>query len=212
MVQKVNQICLTGKLYSSKLSNIIHAVNIKSGQMTTTPNKYLKVFDNILSPEECEKLIEHFDSESKSSDIKYIDRGIANYFRLEENNNTLSETLWNKIKDYIPRHYAGGELVRLNKHFRFSKYEPGMRFDMHRDGTNQDSYGNRSVLTLNIFLNNAFSGGETDFFNEDKSLYYSTKPKQGRAALFDGSWLHCGNEVSEGCKYLLRTDVMLKTL
>lgn len=172
-------------------------------------DKYLKIFENILSPDECVELIAHF--ESKSSEVKYVDRVIANYHRLEEDNYDLSTKLWNKIKDHIPKHYAGGELVCLNTYFRFSKYEPGMKFDIHRDGTNQDMHGNRSVLTLNIFLNDSFTGGETDFFKENKTLHYSAKPKPGNAALFDGSWLHCGNEVRDGCKYLLRTDVMLKS-
>lgn len=40
-------------------------------------------------------------------------------------------------------------------------------------------------MTLNIFLNDQFDGGETDFFYENKTKRLSAKPKPGRAALFD---------------------------
>lgn len=170
--------------------------------------KYLQVYDNVFTSDECQKLIKHFDS----SKTKFIDRGIAEYYRLEEDSDEMANILWNKIKPYLPRYYEGGELVCLNTHFRYSKYEHGMEFGKHRDGTNQDKNGYRSIITFNIFLNDEFEGGETDFFDDSGNLILSAKPKSGRAALFDGSILHCGNKVLNGCKYLLRTDVMLKTI
>jgi len=171
-------------------------------------NKYLQVVDNIFTKEECDELIKHFDS----SKVNFIDRGIAEYYRLEEDSDEMANILWNKIKQYLPKHYGhGGELVCLNTHFRYSKYEPGMEFGRHRDGTNQDKNGYRSIITFNIFLNNTFDGGETDFFDDNGKLILSVPPKPGRAALFDAKILHCGNKVLNGCKYLLRTDVMLKS-
>ena len=56
-------------------------------------------------------------------------------------------------------------------------------------------------------------GGETDFYEVDrKTLFYSVKPKPGRGGLFDSQIYHCGNKVTKGCKYLLRTDVMVSVL
>jgi predicted 2-oxoglutarate/Fe(II)-dependent dioxygenase YbiX len=170
-------------------------------------NKYLQIYDNIFTKEECDKLIKHFDS----SKVKFIDRGIAEYYRLEEDSDEMANMLWSKIKGRLPRYYDKGELVCLNTHFRYSKYKPGMEFGRHRDGTNQDQNGYRNIITFNIFLNDTFDGGETDFFDDNGNLILSAKPKPGRAALFDSQILHCGNKVLNGCKYLLRTDVMLKT-
>ncbi len=168
-------------------------------------NKYLQIIDDLFTPEECQKLIEHFDSNK----TKFIDRGIAEYYRLEEDSDEMANILWNKVKHHLPTDYAGGKLVYLNNHFRYSKYHHGMQFGRHRDGTNQDKHGNRSIITLNIFLNDNFNGGETDFFDNNNNLIISVKPKPGRAALFDAGILHQGNMVLNGFKYLLRTDVML---
>jgi predicted 2-oxoglutarate/Fe(II)-dependent dioxygenase YbiX len=107
--------------------------------------------------------------------------------------------------------FSGNQVTGLNDHFRFSKYHPGQQFGIHRDGINQDATGARSALTLNIFLNDDFEGGSTDFFhtrNED-DLRFSVKPKPGRGALFFAQQYHCGRQVTKGFKYLLRTDVMV---
>ena len=75
-------------------------------------------------------------------------------------------------------------------------------------------------MTLNIFLNDDFGEGGTDFFervrtqNEDGSynldfkLRYRVEPKAGRGALFYAKQLHRGNVVGNDYKYLIRTDVM----
>jgi len=39
--------------------------------------------------------------------------------------------------------------------------------------------------------------------------YLTVKPKTGRASLFDSQQNHCGNKVTSGYKFLLRTDVMV---
>ena len=64
-------------------------------------------------------------------------------------------------------------------------------------------------MTLNIFLNDNFEGGETEFLYNNKTLRYSAKPKLGRGALFDAQQYHRGNVVMNGNKYLMRTDVMV---
>lgn len=173
--------------------------------------KMIRVYDNFLSQEECKSLIAHFEEAQKEKKVKYIDRGIAEYFRLEEDSERMASNLWNRLEKTLPKEYNGKPIKCLNTHFRYSKYEPGMEFSIHRDGMNQDKNGYRSALTLNIFLNDDFKGGETDFFDDNKNLLLSAKPSPGKAALFDTEVLHRGNKVLDGCKYLLRTDVMIDT-
>lgn len=66
------------------------------------------------------------------------------------------------------------------------------------------------LFTLNIFLNDDFTGGETNRFSytSEYKLCYSVKPQTGRASLFWANQYHKGNKVIEPFKYLLRTDVM----
>lgn len=168
-------------------------------------NKYLQVVDNLLTPQECQDLI----NKAESIGFKEVDRGIAIYHQAMITDQTLANKFYHKIKHLLPSHFNGFPIVGLNDHFRFSKYHPRGFFDIHKDGVNQDSKGNRSVMTLNIFLNDNFQGGETDFYYDDKTtLRYSVQPKPGRGALFAAQQYHCGNQVVEGYKYLLRTDVM----
>lgn len=173
---------------------------------------YHKVIDNLLSKEECDSLIKEFDYK-----LEFIDRGIADYYRHKENIPELASTLFNRIQPYLdptdsPYSEQLKEITGMNPNFRVAKYKPGGRFSLHQDDRIYCN-GNQSWLTLNIFLNDEFKGGETDFFELDDDntykLYKRAQPKPGRGALFDKDWWHRGNVVEEGYKYLLRTDVLV---
>lgn len=170
-------------------------------------SKYVQIIDDLLTEDECNQLIEF----AEKRGFEVVDRGIANYNRVEFDNPLLAKLLCGRLiaRGFMPKSWNGSMVTGLNEHFRFSKYDPGQEFGIHKDGFNVDRNGNRSVMTLNIFLNDKFDGGETDFFYENKTKRLSAKPKSGRAALFDSQQYHCGNKVMNGNKYLLRTDVMV---
>ena len=136
---------------------------------------------------------------------------------------TLADKLWSAVKEYLPVGIDGCRLVEINDHFRFSRYHNHGGFPTHCDGKNyaqpraKDYEGHvaESLLTLNIFLNDDFEGGETEFFHppdETGTLRSRCKiePLAGRAALFWADQLHRGNPVTAKgtTKYLLRADVM----
>jgi 2OG-Fe(II) oxygenase superfamily len=191
--------------YISFMNSKMKVINIPDGEL-------LMQIDDIFTEEECDRLI----SSAEASGLQDQDRGNANYGRvtgiMQFNGQPLNEFLWNRLSHIIPTHVYGKPVSGLNDHFRFSKYHEGQFFDIHKDGINQDSEGNRSALTLNIFLNDNFKGGETDFFSSDNrnDLRFSVIPKTGRGGLFFAQQYHSGNEILEGVKYLLRTDVMVK--
>ena len=121
-------------------------------------------------------------------------------------NKEWADVLFQRILRVIPEHF---QVESCNECFRFSDYGPAGEFKIHRDGFNVDSKGRRSVITVNIFLNDDFSGGSTDFYFDDKkTLRQSVSPKIGRAAIFDSQQYHTGCKVDKEHKYLLRTDVM----
>lgn len=168
---------------------------------------FLIQINDIFSVEECKSLIEL----AESKDMHLIDSGVAQYFRVILNDHDLAYQLYKRLDKFIPKTVDGKRVVGLNNIFRFSKYIRGGDFKIHKDGVNQDSQGNRSIMTLNIFLNDEFEGGETDFFysSDENNLRYSVKPKAGRGALFYAQQYHRGNMVTKGVKWLIRTDVMV---
>ena len=66
--------------------------------------------------------------------------------------------------------------------------------------------GERSLLTLMVYLNEDFEGGETAFLELDQVIV----PRRGMALLFQHMVLHEGREVRAGTKYVLRTDVFYR--
>jgi len=90
----------------------------------------------------------------------------------------------------MPESYLGYKIVGLNNRFRFSRYKVGGEFTMHCDDVNYDDVGNRSMLTLNIFLNDKtgpcenLGGGSTSFYYEDLELRKCVEPVAGLGALF----------------------------
>lgn len=165
---------------------------------------YLKIIDNLLTPEECKFFIDTINK----SNMQETQRGeLATYYRTKYTNNGFANELFQRVKPYLTE--LNIPFTGANKEFRLAKYKEGGEFKLHKDGVNQNEIG-RSYLTLNIFLNDDFNGGETDFYLDDQStLRFSARPKSGRAALFYAQQYHCGNIVKNGEKYLLRTDIML---
>ena len=166
-------------------------------------SKWLWVCDDLLSEEECEKMIEHFKGATSGEDRQrcggvqprdFEGRGIGGGGVFEDQKEDTEGIRSSRMQRSV-------QVLGVN--------ETGGEFKMHRDGRNQDSLGRRSVITVNIFLNEDFTGGSTDFYLDDKqTLRESVKARRGRAAVFDAQQYHVGVKVEEGRKYLLRTDVM----
>jgi prolyl 4-hydroxylase len=177
------------------------------GPVPMTP-RFLRVYDGFLAPDECAALVRHFQART-ADEVTEIDNGLAKYRRHVMIDSVLAARVFEAVRAELPAELGA---VCANDHFRFSEYSPGGEFKMHRDGVNQDARGNRSVVTVNVFLNDDFSGGATDFFFDDKRLRASVPPAPGRAAVFLADQYHCGRPVTRGRKYLLRTDIMTRDL
>lgn len=90
---------------------------------------------------------------------------------------------------------------------RVYRYDPGQQFGLHQDQSYTGPDGTRSLLTLMVYLNDDFEGGETDFPEQDRCI----KPQRGHALWFQHMVLHAGRRVTSGCKYVLRSDVLYRT-
>jgi len=177
----------------------------------------LRQLDDLLSPVECADMLRRADGiqDDVLSNVAWHPCRNAMYDQVVMVDQALAAKLWRRVQPYVPTKYGGYHLLYLNSYFRFSRYPPGGYFPMHLDGCNEDKHASGETtcayFTLNIFLNDDFDGGHTDFFNKmkgEKKPRFSVQPKTGRAALFWSAQPHRGNRVTRGTKYLLRTDVM----
>lgn len=166
---------------------------------------FLTIIEDLFTPQECAGFIHKFTGDGAK--VTLVDNGLAKYRRMAFTDTLLAESLYAKVQHLVPPEF---NVVCANSTFRLSEYQQGWEFKTHRDGINQDANGNRSVITVNVFLNNPrdLVGGETDFFHDDHTLRRSVSPKIGRASMFDSQQSHCGCQVKAGKKYLLRTDLM----
>jgi len=156
----------------------------------------------VFSEEECDDLIK----EANKQQWKLVDNGIAYYHRVILIDKSLSDKVFERVKHVIPEYINEQKIIGLNDHFRFSKYYEGGSFGKHTDGINIDKNGNRSMMTLNIFIDGPEEGGGTIFYSND--IVERVVPHKGIGVLFSHNILHEGEVVKKGIKYLIRTDVM----
>ena len=88
-----------------------------------------------------------------------------------------------------------------------NKYFPDGYLYPHVDGT-CDNQQETSIYTINIYLNHNLKGGETVFLDDNDGSIMSITPKAGRAIIFRQDLRHQGNVVTNGFKYILRSDLM----
>lgn len=109
--------------------------------------------------------------------------------------------LWQRLAPLPLPVLDGARALGLPKDLRFYKYSPGQRFKMHKDGPWTEG-GATSRLSFLVYLNDGFSGGATTF----RDLQVS--PAIGQALLFVHDTWHEGAQVTQGVKYVLRSDVL----
>ncbi|ARU56783.1 2OG-Fe(II) superfamily oxygenase [Oleiphilus messinensis] len=168
-----------------------------------------QVLDRFLSDEECRVFVAR--SESAGYEDSFIISGgkpilareIRNNKRVIIDDPDLAQDMWLRLKSQLTLTIQGWQPVGLNERFRFYRYEPRQLFRLHKDFP-YESGALRSFLSLIIYLNDGFEGGETDFRD------FKIPPQTGRAAIFKHELLHEGCAVLSGTKYAVRTDVMFR--
>lgn len=131
-----------------------------------------------------------------------VDMNTRNNDRVIIDDVALARDIWARVADHIPNVHSGRQVRGLNERFRFYRYTRGQRFAWHADGPFARNNGEISMLTFMIYLNDGYRGGATRF--EDLSV----DGQAGMALVFDHGLIHEGAAVTEGVKYVLRSDVM----
>ncbi|KAJ7040983.1 hypothetical protein C8F04DRAFT_1219605 [Mycena alexandri] len=142
-------------------------------------------------------------------------------------------TMYSRVVALLPQTVHGGAVRGINARFRLYRYRPGALYRPHIDGawpasaldstTSPPSYVYDSDptvysrLTFLIYLNDDFDGGYTTFFlpSAEHGVLEArpVKPRTGTVCVFPhgaarGSLLHEGSGVTQGAKYVIRTEVL----
>lgn len=161
--------------------------------------------------------------------------GIRHCDRIMWDNPELAKALLARLRPHIPTNiqtlesspqitsddpvWSSGtwRISRLNDRLRFLRYRPGMYFRQHSDGfyvTPDES--EVSFLTVHLYLRGSpdLRGGATRFFGEAEPgdvREFDVDPSPGACLIFQHHDLvHSGEDVLEGTKYTMRTDVMYR--
>ena len=178
----------------------------------------LSVLPELLSKGECREFIERAESQGYLAMDGDYPPSYRNNDRIVLDDQELASRLFQRFRHELPERLSiNGEswnLVGLNSRFRGCRYQDGQQFVRHRDGAFGDSHGSRSFLTLMLYLNDhsEFQGGHTRFYNDrwDDQVVRSVPPETGTGIVFDHALWHDGQPVTNGVKYVLRTDVMYR--
>lgn len=185
------------------LNNIISKDSIKK----LKPLSELTLVPNFFSSEECKLFIDI--AKSQSLEI------LATKKRYQFDSTKLSDWMWKRMQPYykynsITDKYGNvWKAFGLNCHFRIIYYTKGDKFAKHEDGFYQSDYCTRSFATAMVYLNTIpeENGGATNFMEHG----FKINGLEGLGCFFVvEDLMHCGEELKDGEKYLLRTDVMYK--
>ena len=134
--------------------------------------------------------------------------------------NDFADLIWGASKEYVPTRFQGRKLIGPDRSsFSLLRYFPGDQFSEHRDGNTFDSDGNRSMMTVLVYLNDCEKGGETRFFEEGEygitfvggGRVFDCKSEKGKIVLMRHYLLHRALPVVKGVKYVIRFNVFFES-
>lgn len=202
------------------------------------PTAFGVVARHVLSARECALLCDYGQRlgmvpASNRPDYRNCDRAVFRSAR-------LADVLFARIRPLLPARISDAATLHvsesalgldgvwraqgLNPVFRIVRYQQGGHFSPHYDGDVALSASLRSFLTLNIYLNETFADGHTEFLSQSVALGAERNPGRpllsthvvarvapvtGAGLIFSHHLLHQGGVVGPGQpKWILRSDVL----
>lgn len=186
-----------------------------------TIDNFIGIYENALDSKECDDLIDYYnrmsaldlvvDHTAYSKSASHIGRKDKTVFMLDKNLLSLPETsnllnnflsnFWACYNDYASEYSSILDIKKVGMHMiRFQKTSPGEGFHYwHFENGGLES--SSRFLTFQIYLNDVFDGGETEF------LYYSKRisPAAGKLIIWPAGFTHThrGNPPLKGNKYIM---------
>lgn len=201
---------------------------LQKQSFTAAVDYTLIVVQNVLASKQCDVIQCFMPSVNCNNTTTAVAAGVHNEYPKEVRNNTrylfksnpLARSLWktfakaldsSELEEVRPAGFGTDGVwipVAVNSLFRLNRYEQDQHFSKHQDVGYCANNDSRTILSFIIYLNENFSGGETEFYNNDDTVACTVRPTLGTAVLFNHSMWHVAKPVVAGTKYLLRGDIM----
>ncbi len=166
----------------------------------------LWVVENVYTPAECAAFVNFIERASPSlatGNPLYRDQD-----RVIDDNADVAADLLLRLRSHLPEKMGTLSLSSVNERLRFYRYRPGQRFLPHMDHWYQPTERKITLLTLLVYFNDDFGGGETRF---QEQIEMVVEPKPGMVAVFQHKIRHEGCAVLHGTKYAMRSDVFYES-
>jgi hypothetical protein len=178
--------------------------------------KDIVVYENFLSDEDCQKMINALDAQAENGKISWMPISFYESYSsvLPQDNDQevidagLSPTIFSDIENVMPEAIASVHdldpktICKIGYHTQ--KWEPGAYARVHSDNT--DEKGNSGAFTRSryagfLYLNNNFEGGLLRFPDQDIEI----QPNTGMLAVFDGGFnnMHEVTMITSGVRYTI---------
>ncbi|EFA79875.1 hypothetical protein PPL_06695 [Heterostelium album PN500] len=181
--------------------------------------------ENVFSKEECQEWIALTEKQGYEPALVNIGYGrqalmtdVRNNDRCIIDSEEMANKIFERIKHLLPAVIKNNNMIELNERLRFLRYVgKDQKFEPHEDGTylrtDGPKKGDRSLVTLQLYLNDPEEGGATTFFvgsGWDDENRVPVNPKAGMVLVFQHRLLHEGSPCTKGIKYVMRTDIMYR--
>lgn len=169
---------------------------------------------NVFTKEECEEYIRISEDKGFRTALINSRNGPELMTDIRNNSRCIWDTfeevdkIWKRIQPFVPDVRYNRKVIGLNERLRILRYDPGEYFKSHYDGSYRRENGERSYVTIQIYLNEGFEGGSTTFLGTLSDERVEVVPKTGSVLIFEHPILHEGSKLISGRKYAIRTDVM----
>lgn len=193
-------------------------VHLPEGE-ASGPCSFARVVYGVMEQEDCAELIYRVNAKGYTPALINIGQGhqkleprTRDGHRVIVDCRELTKWLLEVLRPHLPEYLVNGEeLLELNERCRFLCYTPGQEFKGHHDGCFQKPTGERSQVTVQLYLHDVpvENGGATTFLGKR----HSPKPCQpvaGSVLLFTQDLYHEGSLLKSGLKYTFRTEAMYR--
>tara|TARA_Y100001938_G_scaffold150172_1_gene239935 strand:- start:1329 stop:1892 length:564 start_codon:yes stop_codon:yes gene_type:complete len=179
-------------------------------------DKFIKVYDDVFEFTKVASLVKYAADKIKFEDAlivndknnKIIEKNIRKTKSYAFNTNSLTSVHWGQYLRYIIRR----AFIKYNSNhntvakqistIEILKYEEGGFYNIHSD--HHPSIPR--TLSVIIFLNNDYEGGELNFHNPlNNEIYQTIKPHPGRCIIWPSNFIypHSVSPVTKGTRYAI---------